>query len=314
MQNIKKNKKFLVVGLGPIGGIFASHLAASGNKIFGLDIWKDHIEAIKKNGIQIKNSTTLQASLEKACTSIKDFGELELDYAVITVKTPYMKDVISALTDLKGEFKVVALQNGLDNEEYLAESFDRERVLRVVVNYAGNIISPGNINMTFFHKPNYVGGLSIKGNNKHAMELAKLMTNAKLETEFTSDIKRFTWKKTILNAILAPISALLGITMAEVISCDNTRSLVELLFKESIEVAKRAGYDYGKEFFTQGMKYLSTAGHHKPSMLIDIENGNPTEIDFINGKIALYGQKFNIPVPLNSTITALIKGKECYYR
>jgi 2-dehydropantoate 2-reductase len=60
------------------------------------------------------------------------------------------------------------------------------------------------------------------------------------------------------------------------------------------------------------MDYLSGAGHHKPSMLIDIEKGNPTEIDFINGKISEYGQRFNIPVPLHAALTALIKAKEQY--
>ena len=62
------------------------------------------------------------------------------------------------------------------------------------------------------------------------------------------------------------------------------------------------------------MNYLSSAGHHKPSMLIDIENGNPTEIDFINGKIVAYGNKFNIPVPVNTAIYSLIKAKEKYKR
>ena len=52
------------------------------------------------------------------------------------------------------------------------------------------------------------------------------------------------------------------------------------------------------------------AGNHKPSMLIDIENGNPTEIDYINGKIAYHGNRLNVAVPLNTTMTALVKAKE----
>jgi 2-dehydropantoate 2-reductase len=309
-----KNKRFLIVGLGPIGGILASHLAASGNEVYGVDVWEELIDTIKEKGIHIKKLVTLQANLSQACLSIKDLKSQEFDYVVITVKTPYMKKVVPDLKELTGKFNVVAFQNGLDNEEYLAEFFPRERVLRVVVNYAGNLVSPGIISMSFFHKPNYVGGLDKNKINKNAEELAQVLTNASLETEPTEDIKRYTWKKAILNAILAPLSALLGMTMVEVMECEETRSMVELLFKESLEVAKKVGYDFGKDFYQQGMKYLSTAGHHKPSMLIDIEKGNPTEIDFINAKIAYYGQKLNIPTPYNTAITSLVKAKEKYMR
>lgn len=310
MSAVEKNKKILIIGLGPIGGILASHLAASGSRVYGVDIWKEQIESIKKNGIKVEKLATLKEKIEEACTGLRDLKECEFDYVVITVKTPYIKDVVSELKEIKGEFKVVSFQNGLDNEEYLAEFFDGNRILRVVVNYAGNIISPGKIGMSFFHKPNYVGVLPDVKNTEYAKELAQLLTDASLQTEFTDDIKKFTWKKTILNAVLAPVSALLGMTMVEVMTCEETRSMVELLFKESIEVAKEAGYDYGEEFYEQGMKYLSTAGHHKPSMLIDIEKGNPTEIDYINGRIVYYGNKLKIPVPYNTTITNLIRAKE----
>ncbi|MCK4835060.1 MAG: 2-dehydropantoate 2-reductase [Candidatus Aminicenantes bacterium] len=314
MNNDKMKKKILVIGLGPIGGIFACHLRASGHHVYGIDIWKDHIENIRQQGILIEKLVTLQAHLNEVQTGIEDLKEQAFDYVVISIKTPYMQALIPEIRKLKGRFTVVSLQNGIDNEEYLADFFNPDRVLRIVINYAGNIISPGKISMSFFHKPNYVGGVSKENNSEAAKEMARLLSAASLETEFAVDIKKFTWKKAILNSVLAPISALLGMTMAEVMTCRETRSLVELLLKEGLAVAGHMGFDYGENFFQQSMDYLSGAGHHKPSMLIDIEKGNPTEIDYINGKIAYYGKKFNIPVPLNTSITSLIKAKEQYPR
>ena len=54
------------------------------------------------------------------------------------------------------------------------------------------------------------------------------------------------------------------------------------------------------------LNILQKAGDHKPSMLIDIENGVKTEIDQLNGKIVKYGKKYGIDTPLNQGITALI--------
>jgi len=312
MHAVKKPKKILVIGLGAIGGILACHLSASGNKVCGVDIRDEAVNAISKNGINIQNLTTVHSHLDEVQTKLENLNEREFDYVVIAVKAPYMEKVISELNQLKGEFILVAFQNGLDNEEYLAEFYDKERILRFVINYAGNIVSPDTISMSFFNKPNYVGGLFPGKICQFTREFAQLVSNASLITECVTDIKKLTWKKTILNAILAPISALLNFTMAEVMTSTETRSLVELLFKECLTVAEHLGYSYGDDFFQKGMDYLSAAGHHKPSMLIDIENGNPTEIDYINGKIAAYGRKLNIPVPFNTTVYKLIKAKEKY--
>jgi len=310
MTDKQKKKKFLVVGLGPIGAIFACHMKAKGNYICGLDVREDYIEAIKKEGINITGFTSLQAKLDDVAIDLKNLKEQDFDYVIVATKTPYMPEIVSSLKKLKNKFSIISMQNGIDNEEYLARFFGKEKVLRVVVNFAGNIITPGNIKMTFFHKPNYVGCICGQKDCNHDQELADFMTHAVLDTEPTNDIKKFAWRKTILVAALAPISALLGMTMAEVMALGETHYLVEMLLKEAIEVAKAANYDYGEEFFEHCLDYLSSAGHHKPSMLIDIEKGNPTEIEYINGKISFYGHKLNLPAPLNTSITSMIKAKE----
>ena len=120
---------------------------------------------------------------------------------------------------------VVALQNGLDNEEYLARYFGPERVIRVVINYAGNVLRPSLIEMTFFHKPNNVGCLCGIKNCGHVSQLAGLLTEAGLDSEACNDIKRCTWRKAILNASLSPLSALLDMTMAQVMDCGDTLRL-----------------------------------------------------------------------------------------
>jgi 2-dehydropantoate 2-reductase len=314
MQNRNAKKKFLVVGLGPIGGILCCHLKSYGCSIYGVDVRKDLVEAIRKNGIGIEGLTACRVNPDQVCTHVKELEEKNFDYAIVTVKTPYMPEVVSSLTGLNGDFQVVAMQNGIDNEEYLAKFFGKERVMRIVINYAGNMISPGHIKMTFFHKPNYVGCFCGEESCGHAKEIAGLMTAAGLETEPTEDIKKFAWRKTILVASLAPVSAILGMTMAEVMENGESRSLVEKLLKEAIAVAKAEGFDYGEGFLGYSLDYLATAGHHKPSMLIDIEDGCPTEIEYINGKIACYGHELNVPVQLNTAVTAMIKAKEWQQR
>lgn len=309
---MKHEKKILVIGLGPSGGIFAAHMAAYGYRIYGVDPWQDHLNAISCSGLKITHFTSIETRLEEVAFYIDQLQENIFDYVAIAVKTPRVPEVLPMLKKLPGQFKIIILQNGLDNEEYVAEFFQRDRILRTAVNYAGNIESPGIIKMNFFQEPNRIGCICKEKNCGHAIEIAEMMTLASLDTVAVADIREFTWKKAIYNAILAPIAAILGVTMADVMADTGTRFIVESLIRESIAVAKAAGYDYGSDFFDQCVNFLLKAGRHKPSMLIDLENGNPTEIDFINGKIAEYGKSCNIPVPFNTTMAALVKARDNY--
>jgi 2-dehydropantoate 2-reductase len=48
-------------------------------------------------------------------------------------------------------------------------------------------------------------------------------------------------------------------------------------------------------------------------MLVDIENKRPTEVDFMSGAIARFGQKYKVPTPVNSVFTELLKTIENQY-
>jgi len=204
---------------------------------------------------------------------------------------------------------VIAFQNGLDVEQEVSDVLGKNKVLRAVINYAGNIISEGQILMSFFNAPNYIGGMSAES-NLLAEQTAKFLTGTGLTTKFTTDIRKYTWEKTILNSTLAPICGLTHLKMNEAMALPQTKALVQEVLKEGIAVAKANGYDFGRKFYSEGLDYLGKTGAHKPSMLIDIEAHSTTEIKYMNGTIAEYGKAKNIPTPYNQTLTTLIQGLE----
>jgi 2-dehydropantoate 2-reductase len=86
--------------------------------------------------------------------------------------------------------------------------------------------------------------------------------------------------------------------------------IVDALAKECIRVARANEINLGWDFYLHAMEYMRNAGNHKPSMLMDIEAGRRTEIDFINGKFVEYGDRTGIDTPYNRTMRALVKGLE----
>jgi len=57
-------------------------------------------------------------------------------------------------------------------------------------------------------------------------------------------------------------------------------------------------------------KGAAAPGKHRASMLQDVLARRQTEVDFMNGAIVQWGEKFGIPTPLNKTMWELIKGLE----
>lgn len=327
-----------IIGAGPIGSILGAYLAQGKQEVALVDILKDHLEVIRKQGLTISGLTEIKTRVKATYQTISELKAFNPEVIFICVKTPVTKTLIPELQNLQSRLlggspmrrlssqipnaslrssaslrstsiTFISFQNGLDAEEILNRTFGQDNTLRVVINYAGNFIANGQIKMSFFNKPNYIGALSPTGVPK-AQEIARIMTASGLDTEFTTDIKKYVWEKVILNAALSPLSAITTMTMKQAMDFPETYHLVEEILKEGIAVAKSIGYDYGSDFFPHCIKYLKNAGHHKTSMHIDIEAKRPTEIDFLNKKIVEYGKAQGISTPYNDAITCIIKALE----
>jgi 2-dehydropantoate 2-reductase len=306
-----EENKYGIIGVGPTGGIMAAYLANAGHDVVLVDILKDHMDEIKKNGLMLTNYSEFTAKFpqENICYSIDELQNRDIDTLFIAVKASLLKKVLSHVKNtVNSDITIVSLQNGFDTEDLIAEYFGKENAIRVVINYAGNVLDNGIIRMSFFNPPNYIGGLISTAEEK-AKKIAEILTKAGLETKFTPEIKKYEWIKCILNTI-SPICVTTRSTMKEALQFPETRKLIKEILSEGIKIARARGIDFESGFFDTCMSYLDKAGHHKVSMAADIEKGTPTEIEFLNGKIVEYGKIEGIPTPYNSVLVALIKGCE----
>jgi len=297
-----------VIGAGPVGSILSAHLINDGYEVYIADVLSHLIEALKEKGLQIVGVKELYARVDNAYTSIDQLHGIELDQIFICTKAIDLPGVIKKLEKLNLEKAYyIIFQNGIDNEEVLANHFPRENVFRGVTNYAGMIARPGVVKMTFFHPPNFIGNL-VPESVEVAKSIAQLHSKAGIETKYTETIKKETWRKTILNSVLMPISVITRLTMAKIMGDPELKAIVAALMRDFLEVAKMEGHVYEEDFYEKAIAYLSHAGDHKPSMLIDFEAGRPLEICFLNDKIQEYADKYAIPCKYNKLLCSLIKG------
>ncbi len=303
--------KIGIIGIGPTGGILAAHLARAGHDVVLVDINKNHMDKIKKKGLTLTHLKEFNVKFpkENICYSIDELNNKGLNTIFIAVKASHLDRILPQIKKIMDpKTTVISVQNGFDTEELIAKYVGEENTIRIVVNYAGNIIENGTIRMSFFNPPNYLGVISSQAEEK-AKKLAEIINSSGLETNFTPDIKKYEWTKCILNTI-SPVCVTTHTTMKQTMGFEDTRKICREILREGIEVARARGLDFEPDFLDKCMNYLDKAGHHRVSMEADIIAGNPSEIGFLNGKIVEYGELEGIPTPYNKIFVSLIKGCE----
>ncbi len=303
-------KKFAVVGAGPVGCIVAAFLAKGGYEVTLCDILPELLEPALDPGIVLEGTDRFQAKVARITTSIDELADDPPDVTIVTVKATVLPLIASALESFASDGRyVVSWQNGIDTELILAQNLGTKPIMRAVVNYGCSLVKPAHVQMVFHHPPHYLQELD-PDSTEAAIGICNALTESGLETRHTDQIHDMIWRKSILNACMNPICAVSGKTMAEVINDPILFNLVDSLIKEGIAVARANEFSLGSQYYPYGMNYLKNAGHHKPSMLQDIEGSRRTEVDFINGKIAEYGAQAGMETPYNTMIRGLVKALE----
>lgn len=307
-----------VVGAGPVGSVVAAILAAADHGVAICEISAELRGAIGGRGISLvgERRTTVAADRFAAIhATIDSLAQDPPGTVFICVKATAIPLVVSALGELlPSSTTVVSWQNGIDTELSVAESIPPEQVVRAVVNYGVSFDREADaVRVSFEHPPHAVQELVAAGRER-AEQVAALLSGAGLTTERADHLERMVWKKAILNAALNALCGLTGLNMEEATRDSFAWDLADRVLKESISVARANEIWLGSGFYRWAVDYMHRAGAHRPSMLLDLDAGRRTEIDFINGKIVEYGSRVGVATPYNETMVALVKAREKYLR
>jgi 2-dehydropantoate 2-reductase len=304
------NKKYKIgiIGMGPIGQVLAVHFKQAGCEVAICDLDAEKLNLIRKNGIELMGKIEKKEYFKHVYHSIDDLLNHDFEILISAVKAYHVDSVLDHIK--KGSSNnlfLLSAQNGIDIREKYLDQFSESQILRMVINFAGNLQAPNIVNITFFNPPNHVGSV-----NDTQPDIAKWVANClssvDLETNYgdSFDISDKLWAKTILNAALSPLCGITRLTMKEAMEYPDTLEIVEQIIYEAVEVAKAEDVKIPDNFVKLCIRYLKMAGNHFPSLAVDLINKNPTEIDFMNGKIVEYGRKHYIKTPLNLTFTNLV--------
>jgi 2-dehydropantoate 2-reductase len=299
--------RICVVGCGAVGSLFAAHLAKQGEaEVWAYDVWKEHTDAIRKNGLRLSGAADFTAKVH----ATSDAKELPpCDYGIVATKAIHTRSAIAQVAHVfKSDSAVCSVQNGVGNEELIAEHV--KFVIRGTTFPAGHPIAPGHI------------GYDIKGDTwigpfepthtpmSRVEELAGLITRSGMNTIALKDARGAQWTKLVFNASTNPVGALTLLHHGAATRLAPTGQLFNDLISEGEAVAKALGIELHGDPRALVQKGANAPGKHRASMLQDVIAKRQTEVDFMNGAIVQWGEKAGVPTPLNKALWELIKGLE----
>ena len=297
-----------VVGCGAVGSLFAANLAG----LQDLDVWaydlsREHVEAINAGGLRLSGAGEVVAH-PRATTNAAELPEC--DFGIVATKAMHTGPAIAATAPAFAGGAVCSVQNGLGNEEALAEHV--ERVIRGTTFPAGRIVEPGHVQWDVKGDTTIGPFEPSPAPMADVRRLADACTRAGLPTTAVADARGPQWRKVIFNAATTPVGALTGLTHGRVCEDAALRRLVSGLVDEGKAVAGAQGIalDADPEELIDHAARPEVAYDHKASMLQDVEARRETEVDFLNGGIVRFGREHGVPTPLNAGILALVKGLE----
>jgi 2-dehydropantoate 2-reductase len=297
-----------IVGCGAVGSLFAANLAQLDDvEVWAYDLSREHVDAINANGLRLTGAGQVTGRLRATA----DPAELPpCDFGIVATKAMHTEPAIAATAHAFARGAVCSVQNGLGNEEALAQHV--ERVIRGTTFPAGRVVGPGRVQWDvkgdttigpFEPSPAPLGEVE---------RLAEACTRAGLPTAAVEDARGPQWRKVIFNAATNPVGALTGLTHGRVCEDAALRTLVSGLVDEGKAVAAAQGIvlDADPEELIDHAARPDVAYDHKASMLQDVEARRETEIDYLNGGIVRFGRELGVPTQLNEAILALVKGLE----
>jgi 2-dehydropantoate 2-reductase len=295
-----------IVGCGAVGSLFAANLAQLDDvDVWAYDLSREHVDAINAGGLRLSGAGEVVGQVRATA----DAAELpDCDFGIVATKAMHTGAAIAATAPAFASGAVASVQNGLGNEEALAQRV--ERVIRGTTFPAGRILEPGHVQWDV-KGDTTLGPFEPSPAPLDAVErLAEACTRAGLPTTAVADARGPQWRKVIFNAATNPVGALTGLTHGRV--CEDTalRRLVSGLVDEGKAVADAQGIvlDADPEALIDHAARPDVAYDHKASMLQDAEARRETEIDYLNGGIVRFGRELGVPTPLNEAILALVKG------
>jgi len=322
--------KICVYGAGAIGAYLGVKLANAGADV-SLVARGPHLAAMQANGVRLLEGEGAAETARLRCTDRP--AELGVqDCVIIALKAHSVPGAVDSMRPLLGDdTAIVTACNGIPYwyfyrhggalENTPVETVDPggrqwrelgpERAIGCVVYPATEIVAPGVIKHIYGRK--FPIGEPSGERTPRVERLHDALTAGGLEAPIRDDIRDEIWLKLWGNLCFNPISALTHATLDVIAGDPGTRAVARAMMIEAKAIGDVLGVHFRVDV-DRRIEGARSVGAHKTSMLQDLEQGRPMEVDPLVTVVQELGRRTGIPTPTIDVVLALIQQREATAR
>lgn len=314
--------KVAIFGAGAIGGYLGAEFARAGIDV-SLVARGAHLEAMRRRGLVLRIAGEERTTPVRATGDPRELGPQ--DYVIIALKAHSIPAALDAIAPLVDErTTIVTASNGLpywffetpgvSYQGLALESVDPggaqrrrlgyARAVGCVVFPATEIVEPGVI--VHEHGGRFPIGEPDGRRSERIETLHELFVAAGFEAPIRDDIRDEIWLKLWGNLCFNPVSALTSATIDVVTTDTGTRAVLVAMMDEAAAIGAKLGLRLRVEA-SRRLSGATALGPHKMSMLQDLEQGRPMEVDALVGVVSELGRATGVPTPIVDAILALTR-------
>jgi 2-dehydropantoate 2-reductase len=295
----KNKEKILIIGTGAMATYFAARLASCAD-ITLLGTWQEAIDQLNQHGARLVRADGREEAYRVKATHDPEMCR-DFKLALFLVKSRQTRFAAARLANcIPEDGLVVTLQNGLGNLEKLSDTLGAERVALGVTTYGATSLGPGIV------REGGSGAVHFSIDPRLGL-LSRLLQEAGFVVEEAENLDQVLWGKLVINCAINPLAALLRVPNGNLVSTPHTRVLLQAAAREVAAVARAKGIDLGNEDpALRAVEAAEQTATNRSSMLQDVERGEITEIDAINGAVVKLGRGMRVPVPTNEVLWRLV--------
>jgi 2-dehydropantoate 2-reductase len=288
-----RRSQVAVIGAGAIGGVMASALHEAGHEV---------VLCVRSPIEQLVIETSAGERRVPVDIVTRPSDVRPMRWVLLTVKSQDVEGAAPWLTALTDEgTTIVVMQNGVEHLERVQHLAPQATILPALLYLSAERLAPGRIRHSF-------GETAIVAAGPAGEEFSALMAHSGLKVRLEADFVTQAWRKLLLNVAANPITALTERRM-EVLDDPELRHLALGLMREAAEVGAAAGASLREQDARQALETMvhDFSKGNGTSMLYDRLAGRPLEYEALNGAVVRIAERYEIDVPLNRSILALIR-------
>ncbi|MBX3539233.1 MAG: 2-dehydropantoate 2-reductase [Chelatococcus sp.] len=318
--------RLCIFGAGAVGSHLAAKLIRSGKVDVSLVARGAHLSALRGNGLTLRGveeSFTVPVAM-----ATDDPNSLPpQDVVIVGLKSHSLPPVAAQLGRLIAPDGVALFcLNGIpwwwnhglpgkagplpliDPDGVLWKEIGAERALGVIVQSPNEIVAPGVVENASNSNHFLLGEPDRSPSPRLDASLA-LLQSAGIDAIHSPDIRRDVWAKLLRNASNGPLAALTRLVGAERNAFPELDAVGQAIITELVAIAGAQGYDIGTEAAEKGKGPRAQAlAAVRPSMLQDLMQGRPMEVESQLGQPALFADEVGVAAPTLKTVLALLRG------